>query len=114
MIRLHRSPASSCFSSGGELQRVAITLCLGKPANVFLLDEPSAGLDCEQRVIAAKVIRFLRLSHVSFVFSSLRVSVEGVAYCCMVRTRGEVFSWKGENSCDFTHKYTHKYTGVGS
>jgi len=30
--------------SGGELQRVAITLCLGKPANVFLLDEPSVRL----------------------------------------------------------------------
>jgi len=43
--------------SGGELQRVAITLCLGTPASVYLLDEPSAGLDCEQRVIAAKVIR---------------------------------------------------------
>tara|TARA_B110001452_G_scaffold98911_1_gene81896 strand:+ start:282 stop:2300 length:2019 start_codon:yes stop_codon:yes gene_type:complete len=43
--------------SGGELQRVAITICLGTPASVYLLDEPSAGLDCEQRVIAAKVIR---------------------------------------------------------
>ena len=30
--------------SSGELQRVAITLCLGKPANVFLLDEPSVRL----------------------------------------------------------------------
>jgi len=43
--------------SGGELQRVAITLCLGTPASVYLLDEPSAGLDCEQRIIASKVIR---------------------------------------------------------
>jgi ATP-binding cassette subfamily E protein 1 len=33
--------------SGGELQRVAIVLCLGKPADVYLLDEPSAYLDCE-------------------------------------------------------------------
>ena len=46
--------------SGGELQRVAITLCLGKPADVYLIDEPSAYLDSEQRLIAAKVIkRFL-------------------------------------------------------
>ena len=43
--------------SGGELQRVAITLCLGQKASVYLLDEPSAGLDCEQRIIAAKVRR---------------------------------------------------------
>ncbi|KAI3429835.1 hypothetical protein D9Q98_010148 [Chlorella vulgaris] len=43
--------------SGGELQRVAITLCLGQPANVYLIDEPSAYLDSEQRILAAKVIK---------------------------------------------------------
>lgn len=43
--------------SGGELQRVAITLVLGKPADVYLIDEPSAYLDSEQRIIAAKVIK---------------------------------------------------------
>jgi ATP-binding cassette subfamily E protein 1 len=41
--------------SGGELQRVAITICLGTPATIYLFDEPSAGLDCEQRIVAAKV-----------------------------------------------------------
>merc|ERR1711962_41011 len=43
--------------SGGELQRVAMTLCLGKPADVYLIDEPSAYLDSEQRLYAAKVIK---------------------------------------------------------
>lgn len=43
--------------SGGELQRVALTLCLGKPADVYLIDEPSAYLDSEQRLHAAKVIK---------------------------------------------------------
>ena len=43
--------------SGGELQRVALVLCLGKPADVYLIDEPSAYLDSEQRLIAAKVIK---------------------------------------------------------
>ena len=43
--------------SGGELQCVAITLCLGQPADVYLLDEPSSFLDCSKRVTAAKVIR---------------------------------------------------------
>jgi len=43
--------------SGGELQRVALTLCLGKPADVYLVDEPSAYLDSEQRLHAAKVIK---------------------------------------------------------
>ena len=43
--------------SGGELQRVAIVLCLGKPADIYLIDEPSAYLDSEQRIIAARVIK---------------------------------------------------------
>merc|ERR1719326_1829724 len=43
--------------SGGELQRVALTLCLGKPADVYLIDEPSAYLDSEQRLHAARVIK---------------------------------------------------------
>ncbi|WVZ12493.1 hypothetical protein V8G54_017023 [Vigna mungo] len=71
--------------SGGELQRVALCLCLGKatnvkfgvipcgenefganpvatfwdcmPADIYLIDEPSAYLDSEQRIHAAKVIK---------------------------------------------------------
>jgi len=43
--------------SGGQIQRLCITICLGKPASIYLIDEPSAGLDCEQRVIVAKVIQ---------------------------------------------------------
>merc|ERR1719277_2277424 len=49
--------------SGGELQRLAITVCLGTPAMMYLIDEPSAGLDCEQRVIVAKVIKRWVVSH---------------------------------------------------
>lgn len=43
--------------SGGELQRLAITLALGTPADVYLIDEPSAYLDAEQRINCAKVIK---------------------------------------------------------
>src|SRR3569623_507324 len=43
--------------SGGELQRLAITLALGTPADVYLIDEPSAYLDSEQRMNCAKVIK---------------------------------------------------------
>jgi ATP-binding cassette subfamily E protein 1 len=43
--------------SGGELQRVALILCLGTPADIYLIDEPSAYLDSEQRIVAAKVIK---------------------------------------------------------
>ena len=43
--------------SGGELQRVAITACLSRDADLYLLDEPSAHLDVEQRMLSAKVMR---------------------------------------------------------
>ncbi|MCQ2056068.1 MAG: ribosome biogenesis/translation initiation ATPase RLI [archaeon] len=43
--------------SGGELQRVAIAICLSKKADIYLIDEPSAYLDSNQRMNAAKVIR---------------------------------------------------------
>ncbi|ADD08210.1 ribosome biogenesis/translation initiation ATPase RLI [Candidatus Aciduliprofundum boonei] len=43
--------------SGGEMQRLAIAICLGLEADLYLLDEPSAYLDSNQRMIAAKVIR---------------------------------------------------------
>eukprot|EP01038_Epipyxis_sp_PR26KG_P011664 gene11664-15618_t len=43
--------------SGGELQRCAIVLCLGTPADIYLIDEPSAYLDSEQRIAASKVIK---------------------------------------------------------
>jgi len=43
--------------SGGELQRTALVLCMGRPADIYLIDEPSAYLDSEQRLCAGKVIR---------------------------------------------------------
>ena len=43
--------------SGGELQRVAIVLALGIPADIYVIDEPSAYLDSEQRIVAARVIK---------------------------------------------------------
>lgn len=42
--------------SGGELQRVAIASCLSQQADLYLLDEPSAFLDVEQRLSVAKLI----------------------------------------------------------
>ncbi|MCX6776194.1 MAG: ribosome biogenesis/translation initiation ATPase RLI [Candidatus Micrarchaeota archaeon] len=42
--------------SGGELQRVAISLCICQEADLYLLDEPSAFLDVEQRLIFADVL----------------------------------------------------------
>lgn len=43
--------------SGGELQRVGIALALAREADLYLLDEPSAFLDVEQRIRLAEIIR---------------------------------------------------------
>jgi len=43
--------------SGGELQKVAIAACLSQEAELYLLDEPSAYLDVEERLSMARTIR---------------------------------------------------------
>jgi len=43
--------------SGGELQKVAVAACLSRKADLFLLDEPSAYLDVEERLNMARTIR---------------------------------------------------------
>ncbi|MFA6226308.1 MAG: ribosome biogenesis/translation initiation ATPase RLI [Methanoregula sp.] len=43
--------------SGGELQRVMIAGCLSKDADLYILDEPSAHLDVEQRVKVTRMIK---------------------------------------------------------
>jgi ATP-binding cassette subfamily E protein 1 len=43
--------------SGGELQRVAIAECLSRDTDIYLLDEPSAYLDVEERLAMARAIR---------------------------------------------------------
>jgi len=51
------SPAKTL--SGGELQRLAIATCLSREADLYILDEPSAHLDVEQRVKLPRVVRSL-------------------------------------------------------
>ncbi|XP_042052716.1 ABC transporter E family member 2-like [Salvia splendens] len=43
--------------SRGELHKVALTVCLGKPADIYLIDEPSSYLDSEQCIVVSKVIK---------------------------------------------------------
>ncbi len=43
--------------SGGELQKVAIAEALSRDAEIYLLDEPSAYLDVEERYLITRVLR---------------------------------------------------------
>lgn len=43
--------------SGGDLQKVYIAKTLGKESDVYILDEPSAYLDADQRMIVARMIK---------------------------------------------------------
>lgn len=53
--------------SGGELQRIAIAVCLGKDASIYLIDEPSAFLDSDQRIAISKVIK-------KFIYSNNKIA----------------------------------------
>ncbi|MEM3670325.1 MAG: ribosome biogenesis/translation initiation ATPase RLI [Thermoprotei archaeon] len=57
-LRINRLTQKSVSElSGGELQRVATVLCLATDADIYLLDEPSAYLDVEERLFVSKAIR---------------------------------------------------------
>jgi ATP-binding cassette subfamily E protein 1 len=57
-LRIHKLSQKSVQElSGGELQRVATAFALAKEAEIYLLDEPSAYLDVEERLAVSKAIR---------------------------------------------------------
>ena len=43
--------------SGGELQRLSIATSLVREADIYLIDEPSAYLDSEQRMVVSRMLR---------------------------------------------------------
>ena len=43
--------------SMGQAYNVALAICLGKVADVYLIDEPFGLMDCNQRLVAARVIK---------------------------------------------------------
>jgi ATP-binding cassette subfamily E protein 1 len=49
--------------SGGELQKVAIAAALSRKADLYLLDEPSAYLDVDERLNMAKALRRIVEAH---------------------------------------------------
>ncbi len=74
--------------SGGELQKVAIATCLSKEAELYLLDEPSAYLDVEERLNMARTIRRVVENHnvTAFVVEHDVVTQDFIADYLMVFT----------------------------
>jgi len=72
--------------SGGELQRVSIACALAREADIYLLDEPSAYLDVEQRLIMAKLVRKIvdERKAAAFVVEHDVVVVDAIADSIMV------------------------------
>ncbi|MEM2665234.1 MAG: ribosome biogenesis/translation initiation ATPase RLI, partial [Nitrososphaerota archaeon] len=54
--------------SGGELQKVAIAEALSKDAEIYLIDEPSAYLDVEERYTIAKLLKRITRERKAYTF----------------------------------------------
>lgn len=74
--------------SGGELQKVAIAACLSRKAELYLVDEPSAYLDVEERLNMARVIRRVVETHnvTAFVVEHDVVAQDFIADSLMIFT----------------------------
>ena len=77
--------------SGGDLQKVYIARTLGKDANLYVLDEPSAYLDADQRMIVARMLkRFAENS-----MNTVLVVDHDIYFIDLISTSLMVFSGKG-------------------
>ncbi|PIU21625.1 MAG: ribosome biogenesis/translation initiation ATPase RLI [Candidatus Diapherotrites archaeon CG08_land_8_20_14_0_20_34_12] len=81
--------------SGGELQKVAISLALCRDSNLILLDEPSAFIDIEDRLQVADAIR----SIVSATQRSCIVVDHDIVFMDYLADRLIIFSGKPAESC---------------
>lgn len=54
--------------SGGELQRVVVAEALSREAEIYLLDEPSAFLDVEERYVVARLLKRLAREKGAYIF----------------------------------------------
>jgi len=93
--------------SGGELQRVAIVQALSRDADLYLLDEPSAFLDIEQRLNFASLVQRLieNSNKVCLVVDHDLVLVDAISSRIMV--------FEGESSVfGFAHAPEEKRNGL--
>ena len=73
--------------SGGEMQKVAIAAALSREADLYLLDEPSAHLDVEERLAVGRIIRRLTETRKAAAF----VAEHDIMMIAMVADKAMVF-----------------------
>jgi ATP-binding cassette subfamily E protein 1 len=83
--------------SGGELQRVYIVKTLSQIANIYLIDEPSANLDVEQRVGVTKAIKRFTAHYKKTVFVVEHDIMMAMSMGMEVTSRIIVFGTDSEN-----------------
>ena len=54
--------------SGGEMQKISLVASLGKPADLYLIDEPSCYLDVESVLIIARMLKRFAISNHKYMF----------------------------------------------
>ena len=80
--------------SGGELQRFFLAKCLLEEADIYLLDEPTAFLDIEDRIIISKILKkFIQLKgKCAFIIDHDLVFIDYLSDKLMV-FKGEPSKW---------------------
>ncbi len=78
----------------GELQRVMLTYSLGQNADVYLIDEPSAFLDIEQRVAVTKMIKRFIIHNNKICFIVEHDIMMAVAFAMEINSQIIVFDQK--------------------
>jgi ATP-binding cassette, sub-family E, member 1 len=79
----------------GELQRVMLAYSLGRPADVYFIDEPSAFLDIEQRVSVTKMIKRFMLHNSKVCFVVEHDIMMAVAFAMEINSQIIVFEQEG-------------------
>lgn len=80
--------------SGGQLRRVGLAAAMAAEPRILILDEPTAGLDPEQRDAFHDIVRQLRKDRVVFVATHLLEDADALAEHIIVLDKGSV-RWSG-------------------